>query len=206
MIFLSSSRPAVIARWEEALDSTEARKTFSDLTELQHALGTHKPGLLLLDLKLSGLTTLDDIAAVLNQYPGVKIFVFSDLPEKSEAIRLLKLGIAGYSNTYMAPLLLSAALVLVDSGEVWVGENLMQSLIEDLKAGNDEKLPIPELASLTSREKEIATLVAKGMSNKAIASDLDISERTVKAHLSTIFQKTGKNDRLGLALLVNGYS
>ncbi|MES9812798.1 MAG: helix-turn-helix transcriptional regulator [Candidatus Thiodiazotropha sp.] len=59
------------------------------------------------------------------------------------------------------------------------------------------------LSKLTDREREIAQLVGSGDSNKVIAKKLDITERTVKAHLSSIFRKTSTKDRLQLGLLIN---
>ncbi len=59
------------------------------------------------------------------------------------------------------------------------------------------------LKTLTNREREIADLVAQGQSNLEIAFNLDISERTVKAHLSSIYEKTKTGSRLNLALLIN---
>lgn len=59
------------------------------------------------------------------------------------------------------------------------------------------------LAALTQREREVALCVARGESNKEIARKLDLAERTIKAHLTGIFEKLGVRDRLRLALLLN---
>lgn len=86
----------------------------------------------------------------------------------------------------------------------------MQRLIADLASAHQQPSMINNssrvLAALTEREKEIALLVSKASSNKRIASRLDVTERTVKAHLSSIFRKTNTHDRLQLALLLNGQS
>ena len=65
------------------------------------------------------------------------------------------------------------------------------------------QIPGKKLESLTKREREIANLVAQGQSNLEIAANLDIAERTVKAHLSSIYEKTKTGSRLNLALLIN---
>jgi len=59
------------------------------------------------------------------------------------------------------------------------------------------------LESLTKREREIANIVAQGQSNPEIAANLDIAECTIKAHLSSIYEKTKTGSRLNLALLIN---
>lgn len=64
-------------------------------------------------------------------------------------------------------------------------------------------IPGKKLDSLTKREREIANLIAQGQSNLEIAANLNITERTVKAHLSSIYEKTGTGSRLNLALLIN---
>ena len=73
---------------------------------------------------------------------------------------------------------------------------------KDKTAADSEK----KLENLTTREKEIANLIAQGQSNLEIAANLEIAERTVKAHVSSIFQKLGLRDRLQLALLVRDAS
>jgi DNA-binding CsgD family transcriptional regulator len=82
----------------------------------------------------------------------------------------------------------------------------MQRLILDSYAKAKEKAVSEseqKLAGLTNREREIAQLIAQGQSNLEIAANLDITERTVKAHLSSIYEKTKTGSRLNLALLVN---
>jgi DNA-binding NarL/FixJ family response regulator len=82
----------------------------------------------------------------------------------------------------------------------------MQRLILDSYARAKEKDASNSgkiLESLTKREREIADLVAQGQSNLEIAANLDIAERTVKAHLSSIYEKTKTGSRLNLALLIN---
>jgi DNA-binding NarL/FixJ family response regulator len=65
---------------------------------------------------------------------------------------------------------------------------------------------VDAFATLTERQREVAMLVGKGASNKKIANQLDITDRTVKAHLGTIFEKLGVKDRLQLALYVTKHS
>jgi two-component system, NarL family, nitrate/nitrite response regulator NarL len=99
------------------------------------------------------------------------------------------------------------ALRSISNGSVWVGQKIMQRLIAEVHARmNENKAQSqerPGFGSLTSREKQIAGLVAKGKSNLEIAVALKITERTVKAHLTSVYEKTGTGNRLSLALLVN---
>ena len=138
--------------------------------------------------------------------PLCKIFLLSDQPNEEEGLTFLKLVIVGYANTYISAERLSEATRVISSGAVWLGQKVMQRLILDSyskaknKAVSDSK---KKLENLTKREREIADLIAQGQSNLEIAANLDITERTVKAHLSSIYEKTKTGSRLNLALLIN---
>ena len=97
----------------------------------------------------------------------------------------------------------------VQQGELWIRRALSWHLLNELVVITQEKNKIKQavsdlLANLTRREYEIATLVGNGESNKQIARRLDITERTVKAHLTEVFRKLEVADRLKLALIVKG--
>ena len=105
-------------------------------------------------------------------------------------------------------------LSIVEDGSVWISNASLPLLLEqlrkrsntvaELQASAPEPSPpqINVMAGLTQREREISQMVAEGLSNKIIARKLDITDRTVKAHLTTVFQKLHVNDRLQLALYV----
>lgn len=145
-----------------------------------------------------------DIIARLCSLPTIhKIFIFSDQPNKEEGLLFLEKGAIGYANTYMTPALLLQAVEVVLSGRVWIGQKLMNELIHTLHAEKGKrKVSGLDLAAanLTERETEIAGLIGKGLTNLEIAEQLGISERTVKAHLSSIYRKTNVQGRLQLAL------
>ena len=136
----------------------------------------------------------------------LRIFLLSDQPNEEEGLTFLKLGIVGYANTYISAERLAEATRVVSSGAVWLGQKVMQRLILDSYARAKEKAASnsgKKLESLTKREREIANLIAQGQSNLEIAANLNITERTVKAHLSSIYEKTKTGSRLNLALLIN---
>lgn len=105
--------------------------------------------------------------------------------------------------------MLAKAVETVQLGEVWIGRRLIDRLVA--MVGNAAAVRIDaecgvDLDVLTPREQEIALQVGGGCSNKVIAQRLGITERTVKAHLGSVFGKLGVQDRLQLALLVTGRS
>ena len=90
-------------------------------------------------------------------------------------------------------------------GELWIRRGLVPKLVDSLTADHEDTMngATGRFAVLTPREIEIARLIGQGASNKGIARQLSITERTVKAHLTMIFRKTGVEDRVKLALMVS---
>lgn len=137
---------------------------------------------------------------------GVTVVILSYAPNDREALQALDLGGRGYVHTLAtADVLKQVALVVTNQG-VWVGQELLAKVIggtfkalsrrtdEVSTPGNDY------LALLTERERGVALAVARGATNKEVARQLEITERTVKAHLSGIFKKLAVRDRLQLML------
>lgn len=140
-------------------------------------------------------------AVILLQHsPHLKTVVLSDTPSYEEGTKLLSLGIRGYANTYIHGEHLIQVLDSVESGNVWLYPEFMQQMIRQVTSGVRDYSAI--LNKLTEREAQTALLVCEGHSNKEIAVHLDITERTVKNHLTHIFEKLGINDRLSLAMLL----
>lgn len=139
--------------------------------------------------------------------PGKFIVVLADQPDDALILDVLAAGAAGCCNTHAAPEVLQQVALVVENGGLWVGQRLLQQLIGNTarilgQGGAAESGSLLEL--LSERERQVARMVAGGASNKEIADRLAIAERTVKAHLTAIFEKTGVRDRLQLSLKING--
>jgi DNA-binding NarL/FixJ family response regulator len=97
--------------------------------------------------------------------------------------------------------------LVVANGGLWVGQNLLRRVMGStarIMEGRPQAKSDDWSAQLSEREAQVARLVASASSNKEIARQLSISERTVKAHLTSIFEKLGLRDRLQLSLRING--
>ena len=140
------------------------------------------------------------------QEQKVRVIAASSNPKDSEAIGALDAGCAAYCHAFSNAETLMQVTQVVQAGHVWIGKTLMQRLIQS--AGQAAPLTTKSSTDwdkgLTQREREIAILAANGASNQAISIDCKISERTVKAHLSSVFDKFNVTDRLQLALRVHG--
>lgn len=205
MIVLASTDPALLARWTTVLPdkgATSARRC----AELEGLLSTHLPQLLLLDLGLADLGGVTGATDLISRNPGTRVVVLSRVPSEDEGIAALRAGARGYCNAYIDLRLLEKVIDTVQAGEVWVGRKLIDRLVELIASSAAPRTqPLIDSAAfsgLTPREREIAVLVGEGVSNKIIARRLDITERTVKAHLGAVFSKLGIPGRLQLALLV----
>jgi DNA-binding NarL/FixJ family response regulator len=146
------------------------------------------------------------IARLRGSLAGRSLVVLADEPSENEAIAALTAGAAGYCNGHAAPQVLRQVAMAVENGGIWVGQGLMQRLL----AATSRLLPATSDTDsawrgiLTAREQEVALLLAEGASNKEIARRLDITERTVKSHVSAMLEKLHVRDRLQLSLIING--
>lgn len=135
------------------------------------------------------------------------ILVASLKVSDEEGRHFLSSGAKGYIHAYLPPETLDTALRVVANGGVWLGASLLARLLRQLERGARPVGDEPEwVRSLTPREKEVAERAALGLANQAIAEELGITERTVRAHISSVFEKLGVSDRLMLALVVHGIS
>lgn len=200
-IIIASDEESVIKRWQAAVVKYGKIELGRSRKELIRLLDKTQSGQVFLDLNLPGLKGVEDAIGLINTHKQNHCLTFAALPDDNEGIRLLQSGARAYCNRYLAPPLLHRISELVSEGEVWLGASIMEKLIRQIRPTDSQKAP-DSLKDLTEREMGIATLVAEGANNKVIAQNLDISERTVKAHMTSIFHKTDTKDRLQLALLV----
>ena len=208
MLILASPSGEVREQWKRCLGDAFPMHEVGRRTDLEQAMIRLDAGILLLDVTLSQPGGVAGLQAVQRLSPPTKIILFTKTPSEREGIAALKAGIRGYCDQGIAPVLLKKAVERVRAGEIWVGRTLLPRLLEELTSLTDRQQkasyapPDKRLESLTQRESAIARLIGSGASNKEIATRLNISHGTVKAHVTTIFRKLGFSDRLRLALFV----
>ena len=139
---------------------------------------------------------------------SVDAILLCDEPNESLVMQALALGAAGCCNTHAAPDVLRQVALVVSNGGLWVGQSVLRKLIGATSHRLGQRPPQGKnddwSGLLSEREVQVARLVASGSSNREIADHLMITERTVKAHLTAIFEKLGLRDRLQLSLRING--
>lgn len=138
--------------------------------------------------------------------PGSLLVALADEPDDATALATLAAGAVGYCNGHAAPSVLQQVATVVENGGMWIGQGLMKRLLSATWGllGNDRRSANSWRENLTVREQEVALAVATGASNKEIARQFAITERTVKFHVSALLDKLSARDRLQLSLIVNG--
>ncbi len=210
MVLIASLIKELVEHWEKGLSEAATIRRVNDLAALEAAMATFKPVLLILDGELPGFAGAAGIAALQKLSPATRILVSTHAFDPEEELSLLRVGVMGCFRKDIDPDLLNRVVTVVREGGLWVTRSLIPGLIEEIRTRHRDRVQSEpakkanSLHQLTPREQEVAALVGCGSSNKQIARALDISDRTVKAHLTTIFQKLSIADRLHLALYVNG--
>lgn len=140
----------------------------------------------------------------LKLHTDIRFVAMSAYPQAREGLLLLRAGARGYANRLASAPVLTALLSAVKGGEIWAGKQVTDYLLGAALAVAPVSTGRAQLlGQLTVREVQIAEQVSVGLSNKVIAAEAGISERTVKAHLNSIFRKSGIRNRVQLALLVS---
>lgn len=205
VLLVCSTDDAVRKKWTAALGESYRVEAAGSYGQTLQALRAQPVDMLLVHRSLVDDAQLRELCGF---RPGLKVFVLCDRPDDQDGVACLRAGCVGYANTYASSPRLRMAVELVLSGLAWVGKSLMQHLLENVAVpptvAERQGAANNATKDLTTREKEIAQLIAEGLANSNIAARLGISERTVKAHLGAIYSKTGVGNRLALALRVNG--
>ncbi len=178
----------IISQFEEPVEFLEAGSLDEALT-----LAEQHPDLdlVLLDLSMPGMNGFAGYYRLEDSYPALPIAILSASENPQDVRTAIEAGAAGYIPKSSSPELMLTALRLILAGEVYVPGKLLQQ--PDMR--ND---PVPD--ALTKRQQEVLDWIVEGLSNKLIADRLNITEKTVKQHITTIFRVYGVTNRTQLAL------
>jgi DNA-binding NarL/FixJ family response regulator len=206
-VLVASGDGALVTRFTKILGFYNTVASAGTLTSVMESVASGKHHIVILDPEMSGRSALeaaDKLASVSSDTH--LIMVDTPLLPEDDQVALFKLGVHGFCQRDITSELLLKAVNAVVSGELWMPRALITRIIDDLTRDGTQETR-ERVASgdsvtscLTPRELEVARMVHKGGNNKTIARKLDISERTVKAHLSSIFRKLNIENRLHLAI------
>lgn len=177
--------------------SIEVIEEASDGVECLEKLAVSKPEVLLLDINMPKKNGIEVLEEIKQKKIDVKVLILTVHNEIEYLMKAIDIGVNGYILKDSESTELKRAIHAVVNGDSYIQPNLIPALNNRLVARDVDK---DKIASLTRRELEVLIQVANGMFNKEIATNLNISERTVKNHISNIFKKIEVSDRTQAAV------
>ncbi len=177
--------------------SIEVIAEANDGEECIEKLQSVKPQILLLDINMPKKNGIEVLEEIKRKNIDIKVLILTVHDEIEYLLKAVDIGVNGYILKDSESAELKKAINVIINGESYIQPKLIPALNTRLMARDVDN---DKLASLTSRELEVLIKVANGMFNKEIATSLNISERTVKNHISNIFKKIGVSDRTQAAV------
>ena len=174
-------------------DDIELVGTASNGFEAIAAVERLHPDVVLMDLSMPELDGIDATRRISAEHPASRVLVLTSFSDQSRILEALSAGADGYLLKHAEPDDIADGIRAVHAGGSPLDPKAARALVESRRSGRDTP-------QLTDREREVLLLVRDGLANKQIARRLGIAERTVKAHLTSVFQRLGVADRTQAAL------
>ena len=172
----------------EACDGEEAIERATEL----------RPDVILMDLVMPKLDGVGAMQQLRTQAPASRVIVLTSFLDDDRLLPAIQAGAAGYLLKNAEPADIALAVHAAHAGETIIDPTVASRLV---RAIADGARPVTEADRLTRREREVLELITRGRSNKRIALELGISEKTVKTHVGHLLAKLGVSDRTQAALL-----
>lgn len=180
----------------EADASIEVVAVGNDGSEALSLYKEHMPDVLLMDIRMQNMTGTQALEGLLKEFPDAKVLFLTTFLDDEYIVKALELGAKGYiikqNFEHIVP-----ALKAVYSGQNVYGDEIISKIPNLMKSSDTFDYTAYDISE---KEYEIITLIAEGLSNKEIASNLYLSEGTVRNYLSTILEKLNLRDRTQLAI------
>jgi DNA-binding NarL/FixJ family response regulator len=173
----------------EASDGNEA------IEQAQHL----EPDVILMDLVMPGLDGIGAMRRLRARSPRSRVIVLTSFLEDERVLPAIQAGAAGYLLKNVVPAELARAIRAAHAGEAVIDPTAAARLVHAIADASGPRIEEPE--RLTRRERDVLALIARGQSNKRIALELGISEKTVKTHVGHLLAKLGVTDRTQAALM-----
>ncbi len=161
-----------------------------------------RPDVILMDVRMPGTDGLAATRAVIGEGliaqsgQPIRVIILTTYHLDEAVYAALRAGASGFLLKYAAPTEIVAAIRAVASGEAWLDPAVTRRLIDEFATRPQQHSPTSaEMAQLTPREREVLTLMARGLSNADVAVELFISEATVKTHLARVMMKLGTREK-----------
>jgi two-component system, NarL family, response regulator LiaR len=170
----------------------------ADGEEAVAAAAEHAPDVILLDLVMPRLDGIGALRRLRETAPAARVIVLTSFGEDERLFTALRAGASGYLLKDVEPAELVRSIRMVHSGGAPLSPAVAARVVEELASGGGAGRAAAD--DLTPRELEVLCLIARGRSNKRIALELGVAEKTVKTHVSHVLAKLGLSDRTQAAL------
>lgn len=163
---------------------------------LLHQVKELQPDIVLMDISMPGLSGIEATRRLREEAPTTRVLALTVHEDEGMLREMLRAGAYGYIIKRAGESELIHAIQVVAQGYIYVYPSLTGALLQDLSPYNNEPKPGHEM--LTSREMEVLLLLARGYTNRQIAKELNLSQRTVEGHRSNLVSKLGIKSRVEL--------
>lgn len=178
----------------ETADDIEVVGEASDGAEALRLAGKKQPDVILMDLRMPGMDGLTAIRHLQQEHPDVAIVILTTYNKDDLMLRGLQAGAKGFLLKDTSRTALLDTIAAAARGDSLLDAGVMSRLLAHIGTTDKHASP-PEDTPLTERELEVLQAVARGETNKGVALQLGITERTVKAHLTSVYNKLGVDSR-----------
>ena len=170
------------------------------------AVRAHRPDVVLMDIRMARTDGITATAALRRLAAPPQVIVLTTFQADEQVMSALRAGASGFLVKDTPPAEIINAVRLVASGDAVISPSVTRTLLSHFGAGQESdrrRAASQRLATLTDREREVATAIGSGASNAEVAAALFLSEATVKAHVSRLFDKLDVVNRVQLAIVVH---
>jgi len=204
-VCILSPHPLVLGEFERLLSKSPfkviVKQLESTLAPDLRALDPPKANVYVVDGHAARPATGALLTNLLERAPESRLIVVGEQHTDSNSYSLLRLGVKGLLTYVEARDQLMRALPLVAAGGFWVPRSVLSGFVDSILTGQGRRLKTDSVTNLSRREQEVLDSLLENLSNKEIASKLNIAERTVKFHVSNLLSKFGVRRRADLILL-----
>jgi DNA-binding NarL/FixJ family response regulator len=177
-------------RLEIVAEATDGRDAIEKAAE-------HSPDVILMDSRMPNMDGIEALRRITAEQPNIKVLFLSSFENEGDVLQAMRSGAGGYVSKDALPEAIVSSIIAVDAGGTVLSDGVARRVVE-IAAGVRKADEASD--GMTAREVEVLKLMSSGLANKQIAYRLRISEKTVRNHISHIYEKIGVVDRAQAAL------